>query len=241
MDSYGESTPGGALFLKVMKGAQLSAPELFSEYPADPSNREIAEWALPRLGLSDSVNAWRARNFANLAGQWGRLGVARLAQRVHQMPMMYGALWLRVLRGDGTIDDLGLASLRLVTTAGVTYLAADMAGGASDINLFKFHGFGVGTTAEATGNTALVTELTTEYATDSTRPTGSQSSSTNTYTTVATLSPDSGGTLAITEHGVFTATSAGTLWDRSVFAAVNLVAGSDSLQATYVATFPAGG
>jgi hypothetical protein len=128
----------------------------------------------------------------------------------------------------------------VVTTAGVTYICADIAGGANDSNLFKFHGFGTGTNAEASADTALQTELTTQYATDSTRPTGSQASSTNTYTTVATLSPDTGGTIAITEHGIFTAISAGTLLDRSVFSAVNLVAGADSLQATYVLTLPAG-
>lgn len=165
---------------------------------------------------------------------------ARIARSFGLM-VGYGELRGLVLHADGTATDYGLLGRKVVTTAGVTYLAADMAGGASDINLFKYHGFGTGTTAEATGDTALVTELTTQYATDNTRPTGSQSSSTNTYTTVATLSPDSGGTLAITEHGLFSATSGTTLWDRTVFSAVNLVAGSDSLQSTYVATFPAGG
>lgn len=58
---------------------------------------------------------------------------------------------------------------------------------------------------------------------------------------MGTISPDSGGTLAITEHGLFSAASAGTLWDRTVFAAVNLVAGSDSLQVTHTTTFPSGG
>jgi hypothetical protein len=158
------------------------------------------------------------------------------------MPFIYGALWLRVFRGNGDVEELGLASLRVVTNAGVAYLTADIAGGAADSNLFKFHGFGTGGTAEAAADTALVTEETTQYNPDNTRPTGSQASSTNTYTTVATYSPDSGATRAITEHGIFTqaATGGGTLWDRTLFSVVNLVASSDSLQATYVATFPAG-
>ena len=75
----------------------------------------------------------------------------------------------------------------------------------------------------------------------STRPTGSQAHSTNTYTTVATFSPDSGGTLAVTEHGIFSANAAGTLWDRTKFTAVNVVASSDSLQSTYTLTLPSGG
>jgi len=47
--------------------------------------------------------------------------------------------------------------------------------------------------------------------------------------------------LASTEHGIFSAASAGTLWDRSKFTAINLVAGSDSLQTQYDMTASAGG
>jgi hypothetical protein len=236
--SQGTTTPTGGLFLKVIRGA---IPEF--DRPTDPRWRDVREHAMPRRDLSPEVNAWREANLARLVPQFARLTVARAAQKVHQMPFMYGSLWLTVLRGDGRVDDLGLASLRLVTSAGVNYICADIAGGASDSNLFKFHGFGTGAAAEATGDTALGTEETTQYNPDSTRPTGSQSSATNTYTTVATYSPDSGGTRAITEHGIFTqaATGGGTLLDRSVFAAVNLVAASDSLQATYVLTVPSGG
>lgn len=236
MTFTGNTEPTGDLFMRVIRGTSLDV----EPYPNKLTNRAIAHWGLPRRGLSDAVNEWRASNVRNLARYWWRRELALKVQRVTDFPLILGSLYLRKITGDGEVIDLGLAGLGVVTTAGVTYLAADMAAGASDINLFKFHGFGTGTTAEASGDTALVTEETTQYATDNTRPTGSQSSSTNTYTTVATYSPDSGGTRAITEHGIFTATSAGTLWDRTVFSAVNLVAASDSLQATYVATFPAG-
>jgi hypothetical protein len=107
---------------------------------------------------------------------------------------------------------------------------------------FKYHGFGTGGTAEAAGDTALVTEFTTQYAVDNTRPTGTQTvgGSSNIYRTVATFSPDSGGTLAVTEHGIFSAASAGTLLDRSLFSVVNVVAASDSITSTYDLTLPAG-
>ena len=61
-----------------------------------------------------------------------------------------------------------------------------------------------------------------------------------TYTTVGTLTADAA--IACTEHGIFSqaATGGGTLFDRSVFAVVNLANG-DSLQATYVWTANAGG
>ncbi len=141
----------------------------------------------------------------------------------------------------GEVVDYGLLSTKVITDAGVTFLASAFNNNTTNIGTFKYHGFGTGTGAESASDTALGTELTTQYAVDNTRPTGSQSSSTNVYTTVGTLSPDSGGTIAITEHGVFSASSGPTLWDRSKFAAINLVAGSDSLQVTYNGTFSSGG
>jgi hypothetical protein len=144
----------------------------------------------------------------------------------------------------GDITELGVLSTRLITNTGVLFLAAAFAGVATISNM-KYHGFGTGTAAEGVAQTALQTEFTTEYAVDSTRPTGSQSNTVvmpAVYTTVGTFSPDSGGTLAVTEHGIFSgASGANTMWDRSVFAAVNLVAGSDSLQVTYNLTLTAGG
>jgi hypothetical protein len=123
----------------------------------------------------------------------------------------------------------------VVTTEGVNYLAADFAAGANDINLFKFHDSGTGTTAAAIGDTDLQTP-----AGPTTRATGSQSASTNTYTTVGTISYT--GTLAITEWGLFTTAARGTteIWDRKVFTAINVVNG-DSIQFTYVLTITAGG
>jgi hypothetical protein len=153
----------------------------------------------------------------------------------------------------GTVVDLGCMSRKTVTDNGVTALAAAFAG-AFTLNNFKYHAFGTGTTAEAEAHANLVTELTTQYASDGVRPTGTQANTAATggppqvavYTTVGTVSPDTGGTIAITEHGIFAiATGVGgganTMWDRSTFAAVNLVAASDSLQVTYNLSLTANG
>jgi len=185
---------------------------------------------------------WRARQWAKclLDGSLFLPTLAKIARRCGLL-VAYSELRAVVTHADGTATDYGLLGRRVVTDAGVAYLAADIAGGGSDSNLFKYHGYGTGTTNESAAHTALVTELTTEYASNSTRPTGSQSSSTNTYTTVGTLTPDSGGTLAITEHGIFSATSAGTMWDRTKFTAINLDStAGDSLATTYVLTLPSG-
>lgn len=185
--------------------------------------------------------SWRVRQwFKNLLdGSFFIPTFAKLANRVG-LAVLYGELHGQVLKADGTVIDYGLLGRRVVTTAGVAYLASCF-DNTAEPEVFKYHGFGTGTGAESSSDTALGTELTTEYTTNSTRPTGSQAHSSNTYTTVATLAPDSGGTLAITEHGIFSAASSGTLWDRTKFSAVNLdSAAGDTLAVTYVATFPAG-
>lgn len=210
----------------------VSAPEV----PPTPRRVPVLK---PSLG-------WRLRQRWKLLRDWSYFVpvLAWLANRCG-LAVIYGELRAVVLHHDANgevvaVTDYGLLGRRVVTTAGVTYLAADMAGGSSDINLLKYHGFGTGSGAEASANTALGTELTTEYAVNNTRPTGSQSASTNTYTTIGTLSPDA--TVTITEHGIFDQASnaGGTLWDRTLFSGIALTGSADSLQATYVGTFPAG-
>lgn len=120
----------------------------------------------------------------------------------------------------------------LVTTAGVNYMAAEFAGGASLISAFKWHDCGTGTVAAAIGDTGLGTPAGTA------RVSGTGSSTTNVFQSVATISFTS--SLAITEWGLFSASTAGTLLDRRVFAAINVVSG-DSIQFTYQLTVPAGG
>lgn len=206
----------------------------------------VIKYGLPRPGLGKEVNGWRWRNLPNLFRGLFSIWLFTAVQKLPiATPMvMYGGTFLRVKR-NGQWVELGLAACRVITTAGVNSLATRFANTSpANIANFKFHAFGVGTTAEAIGDTTLVTELTTEYNPNSTRPTGSQGAATNTYTTVATLTPDSGGVLAITEHGLMdqAATGGGVLWDRTKFAVVSLdSANSDSLQVTHITTFTAGG
>lgn len=201
---------------------------------------EVIRYGLPWFGNSAQVNFWRARNFPHLMrGMW-RVMMAR----VLRLPHFYGALSLVKVTAAGERIDYGLASLRVVTTAGVNYLVDGLQSSGTDVSLFKFHGFGTGSTAENVADTDVETEFTTQYASDNTRPTGTQTegASANIYRSVATFSPDTGGTLAVTEHGILSnaTVGSGTLLDRTVFAAVNTVAGSDSIQSTYDLTLAAG-
>lgn len=146
-----------------------------------------------------------------------------------------------VFRGDGRIEHLGLLSTRVITDAGVAYLVDDWDGGGNVIDNFNYHGVGTGTNAENASDTGLQTESTTALNPDSTRATGTKSQpAANQARTVGTVTFDAGA--AITEHGIFTqaATGGGTLWDRSVFSAINVVSG-DSIQFTHTTTYSSGG
>lgn len=165
-----------------------------------------------------------------------------LLDAVSRIVVLESSLALVVRRADGRTEDHGIVGRKFVTTAGVNYIAARMANSSpSNISLFNYHGIGTGTTAENVADTALVTELTTEYATDNVRPTGTQSNpSANIYQTVATNTLDGTPGAALREHGVFSASSAGTLLDRTLFSAITLSSG-DGLASTYQLTATAGG
>lgn len=147
------------------------------------------------------------------------------------LPAPVGRLYAVKRNNDGTIIDYGLISTKLVTDAGVAYLVDALQNLVEPENL-KFHASGTGTTAESVAQTALVTEV-------ATRATGTTTeAAANIYRSVGTVSYS--GTFAITEHGLFSAASVGTLFDRSVFAAINVVSG-DSIEFTYDLTVPSGG
>lgn len=144
-------------------------------------------------------------------------------------------------RIDGQWINYGVVCRRVVTNAGVAYIVDDWDGGANIIDNLNYHGVGTGGTAEAVGDTALVTESTTALNPDSTRATGTKSQpAANQMQTVGTVTFDASA--AITEHGIFSqaATGGGTLLDRSLFSAINVASG-DSIQFTYTLTLNAGG
>lgn len=239
----GAARPGGDLGLQVIRASEREVRDRFdqitglSQYPGrELSFAEVAHHGLPRKGLDDRVNTWRTANVGNLARGARRVATARALR----LPHFYGSLYLTKIGHDGEVIDYGLASMRVVTTAGVGFIVDAMEGLAVTIANMKFHGIGTGGTAEATGDTALVTELTTQYNPDSTRATGTQTeTSANIYRTVGTNTVDA--SVAITEHGIFSqaATGGGVLLDRSLFTVVNLVSG-DSLASTYDFTIAAG-
>jgi hypothetical protein len=208
---------------------------------------------LPRIGLPQEVNEWREGNREHLLRGTLRLALAKELR----LPHLHGGLGIRVFRNLGLYPDLerrirtgervsareflrygirqldfGFASHRSITTAGVNFLE-DVFENTAEAENFKFHAMGTGSTAENITDTVLVTEV-------ETRATGSQGqgASANIYQTIGTITATTNR--AIQEHGIFSASSAGTLWDRTVFTTINLANG-DSIQFTYNLTLSAGG
>lgn len=194
----------------------------------------------PRSHLGRIVRACFAHLPADLAGE--------LLDAIMSAVVLESELALVVRYGPAprgvrpyAVEDCGVVGRKVITDAGVGFLV-DAWQNIVEMEIMKYHGLGTGTTAEAVGQTALVTELTTEYNPDSTRATGTtaEGASANIFSTVATNTLDGTPGAALREHGLFSAASAGTLWDRTLFAAITLSSG-DALQSTYQMTASSGG
>jgi hypothetical protein len=237
-----ELTPRGALSLNRVPLIERPVVSTFAE--AVRYGTPFGEGRPQRLfGRRKAMQKarWQAANAENFK----RSLIDQIKFEANALPNRLNAighLWLAKLNLDGSLDDLGLVSCRVVTDTGVAFIV-DAFQNLVELETMKFHGLGTGTTAESAAQTALVTELTTQYSTASTRPTGTlgeKSGDAKTYETTATITVSA--TVAATEHAILSqaATGGGTMLDRSVFAAVNLASG-ESLQATYQLTFPSGG
>lgn len=215
--------------------------------PSRPAIRSVAE-------AIHYGQAWRsARSIRNLLDpltlEWQRANAEHFDRSLEDVRALEGGsrapigfLFGSVFRPNGHSLDLGLMSCRVVTDAGVGFIVDAFQGlvTASDM---RYHGLGTSSTAESATDTALLSELTTQYATDNTRATGSlgeKSGDAKTFETVATNTVDASAT--ITEHGVLSNASVGSgvLIDRSVFTGVPLVS-AESLATTYQFTLPSGG
>ena len=182
------------------------------------------------LNLLGPVAAHRVRNLPTRV-RGINAEMARLLQRAG-FAMITSELSLTVRRASGKVEHYGVVSRRVVTSAGVNYLV-DAWQNLTELENFNYHAIGTGTNAEATGDTALQTESAlARIAGTTSEPAANQFRTSAEFTAT--------GALAVTEHGIFSASSTGTLWDRSVFSAVNLANG-DKITTQYTLTVGAGG
>lgn len=115
----------------------------------------------------------------------------------------------------------------VVVTVGKSYLALWLTAATQSDPFMQYIALGTGTNAAVAGDTALQTELATRVA-------GTLSSTTNVWQNQAVFGAGV-NTGAITEAGIFSASSSGTMLARQTFSAVNKGA-LDSLQVTWQIT-----
>jgi hypothetical protein len=184
---------------------------------------------------------WALRNAVRWSYVWGWLTTAAAKAFSKITGIVTITTELRVIRNHcGVLTDYGVVGRRCITTVGVNFLV-DAWQNSVELEIMKYHLCGIGTTAEAIGDTTLVSACTTVLNPDTTKATGTlaEGATNNIFSSVGTLTFD--GNAAVTEHGLFSqAAAGGTLWDRTVFAAINVV-DTDTLQFTYQCTFTAGG
>lgn len=148
---------------------------------------------------------------------------------------MKSAMAAKVIRADGREEELGVLSRKSVTSAFVNYLVQSfLQSTTSPLDTFKQHDAGTGTGAESTGDTTLGTA----WGGARVAGTNTTGGAANVFQSLATIPFTA--SKSITEHGVFSATAAGTLLDRHSFGVITVASG-DSIQFTYSLTCSAGG
>lgn len=148
-----------------------------------------------------------------------------------------GLLYAKVERSDGSIKDYGLVSVREVSSAFAAHLADCLTTSGDVLDDFNQHKMGAGSTAETSSQTALITaQAGAQGATGNAAATHGATS--NIYRTIGTLT--AGSSYGCREHGVFAASTGGTLLDRSVV--TNIALNTDDVVTwTYELTINPGG
>ena len=116
----------------------------------------------------------------------------------------------------------------VVVTVGKNFLALWLTAATQSDYFMRYIGLGTGVSAASASDTDLETPLPTRVA-------GTLSSSTNVWQNQATFGPGV-NTGSITEAGIFSASSSGTLFARQTFGVITKNAG-DTLQVTWQVTF----
>ena len=138
-----------------------------------------------------------------------------------------GRVKIELFGPDGRLKDVREIT-NMIVTVGLNHIADQMSDQGEAA--MSHAAIGTGTTAAAAGNTALVTELDRNALTSKTQ-------ATNKVTYIADWAAGD-GTGAITEAGIFNASSEGTMLTRIVFAAVNKAA-TDAFRLTWEHTYSA--
>lgn len=178
---------------------------------------------------------WQLRQMVRRDRIHGLIGnsAAKAFAKLFGLPVMYSKLRVVHVNSEtGKRTDYGVVSRRVVTTAFVTFMIDNMVVETAEWGDWKFHDSGVGVTAAVIGDTDI------ETTDGESRATGTQVDADPIYRSVGTITYTT--SKAITEHGLFSIATGGTLMDRHVFTAINVVS-TDSIEFTYELTIDDGG
>ena len=177
---------------------------------------------------------WKLRNILRPMYLWNYFTYyfMRWMTKVTSIITLTGRLSLRLIHIDGTSVNYGVVAHGLVTTAFITFLVDSLVASDATFADFKWHDSGVGVTAAAIGDTDI------ETTDGESRVSGTQVDADPIYRSVGTITYTT--SKAITEHGLFNIVTAGTLFDRHVFTAINVV-NTDQIEFTYEWTPASGG
>lgn len=142
-----------------------------------------------------------------------------------------GSVTVKLIGPDGKVKQQH-TNHNLIVTVGKTYLAAWLAAATQSTEFMSYVGLGTSSTPAASGDTTLGAELS---GGGYSRQQGTLSASTNVWTNTVSFAPGN-GTGAITEAGLFSASTVGTLFAHQVFSVYNKAAG-DTLQITWSVSF----
>lgn len=149
----------------------------------------------------------------------------------NEMLKLSGRLSIVVKGENGQVKDQREVK-NLVVNTGLAYIVSRMVGTAK--NVMSHMAVGSGSTAAAAGDTALESPLGSRKSLDSTTIAGSNNEQVVYVTTFAAGE----GTGAITEAGIFNASTSGDMLCRTVFSVVNKAA-SDTMIITWTITLSA--
>lgn len=145
---------------------------------------------------------------------------------IQESMKLHGAITLMLKKANGDVETVHKDNI--IVDVGFDFIADAIGKSASRPGVMGWIALGTGTTAAAAGQTALVTEL------DRNAATYAHTAGTKTFTFTADFAAGD-ATGAITEAGVFNASSSGIMLDRVVFPVVNKGA-DDSLTAVFTFT-----
>lgn len=151
--------------------------------------------------------------------------------KLNEQIKLNGCVNIKLIGPDGVVKQEH-TDHNLVVTVGKNYLAAWLAAASQAGEFMTFIGLGTDTSGPVSGDTALGAEFS---GGGYSRVDGTLSSASNVWTNTATFSPGN-GTGAITEAGLFTASTSGTMFARQVFSVYNKAAG-DTLIVVWNVTF----